>query len=232
MRFGGVLGGLEVPWGPQKLSKTNEKSPFLLLVPTWSHLVSTWSPLCPHQVVFGRLGGVLEASWAVLGASWGRLGASRVRLGGVFGGLEVPWDPPKKLVKPLKINIFAFDPHLVPFGLHLVPIRSPSGGLGASWGRLGGVLEGLGPYWGHLGGDLGASWVRLGASWGVLRSFGVPQKACKTYERSAFLLLVPTWGVLEGRGAVSGSSWGASWGVLGASWVRLGGSKLLKPLRN
>ena len=78
-------------------------------------------------------------------ASWGRLEA-------VFGFLEVP----KKLVEPMKYQHFCV---WSPLG----PIRSPSGGLGASWRRLGGVLEDLGPSWGRLG----EFWVRLGGRLGV-----------------------------------------------------------------
>ena len=102
---------------PKKACKTNEKSTFLLLVPTWFHLVSTWSLLGPHQVVVDRLGGVLEASWRVLGRLGGVLGATWVRLGGVFGGLEVPWGS-KKACKTNENQHFRF-------WSHLVPIRSP-----------------------------------------------------------------------------------------------------------
>ena len=76
--------------------------------------------------------------------------------------------------------------------------------LGASWTRLGGVLEAS---WGHLGGLLGvldASWKRLGASWARLGA---------------------SWGQLGASWRRLGGVLEASWAILEASWRHLGLSK-------
>ena len=55
---------------------------------SWGHLgglAASWGRL---GVLLGRLGGVLEASWAVWGASWGR---SESFLGRLVSVLEASW---------------------------------------------------------------------------------------------------------------------------------------------
>ena len=110
-RLGGVLGlfwrRLGSLWGSKKACKTNQKSPFLRLVPTWSHLVPMWFPFGPHQVVlvsWRRLDGVFEASWGRLGGDLGNFGCV---LGASWGALT-SLGFPKKLVKPVKSQYFCF----------------------------------------------------------------------------------------------------------------------------
>ena len=87
--------------GVKKANKTDEKSTFFSLVPTWllGRLVAVLGrPGCALGAswgVLGRLGGVLGASWAVLG---GRLGSVLGESGEVWGVarrcLEGPWGSP------------------------------------------------------------------------------------------------------------------------------------------
>ena len=48
-------------------------------------------------------------------------------------------------------------------------VLEPIGAVGRGLWRVGGVLGVFDAYWAVFGGVLGASWVRLGASWGRLR---------------------------------------------------------------
>ena len=88
----------------KKACKTNEKSTFLLLGPGATILGTKKVPFKTDTFstfwFWGRLGGILGASWAVLGrlgvvlgASWGCLGASWGYPGGVLPRLGVSWGP-------------------------------------------------------------------------------------------------------------------------------------------
>ena len=76
-------------------------------------------------------------------------------------------------------------------------------GLGASWGRPGGVLGAswgvlgcYGPSWGHLGGVLGASWGRLGA---ILGRPGAILSRLGALLGESWAVLEPSWGLLAAR---------------------------------
>ena len=170
--------GSWVPWASKKACKTNNKSLFLCLAPTWPfglHLVPIRSPSGGLGASWGRLGDVLGPSWAVLGASW-------VRLGGVLTSLGFPkklikplknqpfccWPPgggPKNFIKPMKNQHFCFWSPLDSIWSHLVPLRWSWGVLEASWGRLEASWDVLGASWGDLG-RLGCVLGCLWGSWG------------------------------------------------------------------
>ena len=151
--WGPVLGPLGVSFGPLGAS-------WNLLGASWGVLEAAWrgrlgfsvrglhlGPLLgpswgPLLGILGRLGAMLEASWAVLRpswASWGPLGASCGPLGA-------------------EGSDFRF----------VVPLSGPSWGrLWALLGRLGGLLGSLEALLGRLVPLLGASWAVLGRSWGL-----------------------------------------------------------------
>ena len=66
---------------------------------------------CPNCAAsWGRLGGVLSASWGVLGASWGVLGASWGRPGASWGCLGASWARLEGLLaRPGRMVAFCLD---------------------------------------------------------------------------------------------------------------------------
>ena len=174
-----------------------------------SRSLSGTPPPCSPGDLWGRLGTVLGASWAVLEQSWGPRGPSWGDLGGLLGRFR-PFvarqsEILKNLQKQLKINDFCL------LGASWEASWRP---LGASWGPLG-------PSWSHLR----ASWRPLGPS----RTQLWPFRSALGPSWSRLGRLLGRLGRLLGRlgrrlgrlGAVQGLSWGPLGillGRLGANW--------------
>jgi len=153
----------------------------------------------------------------------GRLGCILGRLGAVLAARKPPNERSENLIFPLFFHGYC--------------VRAPlAGDLRSTsppwlhWCRLGAVSV---PSWPVLG----ASLVRLGASWGSLGHQKPPHGRPKNNIFHLFFKVFVPVRLLRAilaqhslpvrLGAVFGSSWGvfgSSWGVLGASWKHLGAS--------
>ena len=154
---------------------------------SWGRLGASWGAPGPSWGVLGASWGRLWTSWERFGTSWGLLGAScglsaekpskNHRFHHRKSNLE-PWKIKPPLQRERGLRDFPISAMNPPFGTIWVPTCLHFGSIFRALGRLEDLLGPLGSVlgasWGRLGGILGrlvASWGALGRLGGVLAPF-------------------------------------------------------------